>query len=68
MPCGKHRLTIFEAFHKLEKEYDVVTREMVMSESGASGQHFDDMERIYKKAGFVYSPKHHQYKVARVKS
>jgi len=57
--------TVFEAFKRLSNDYDVVTKEMVMSESGASSQHFDDMTRIYKKEGLVYSPKWGQYKTPR---
>ena len=61
----KRKPTIWEATKQLTKEYDVVTRDMIMDESGTkSKQHFNDVMRLYKKKGDIYSAKQGQYKMA----
>jgi len=62
-PKKQQKPTILEATQELNRDYDVVTKEMIMDRAGVKDEnHFDSMMAILKMEGVVYSPKHGQYK------
>jgi replicative DNA helicase Mcm len=52
---------------QLNKDYDVVTKDMILEKCGEVGintEEFEKLMEILKRNGDVYSPKHNQYKTA----
>jgi hypothetical protein len=53
---------MLEAVRSLDRDYGVVTKQMIMTEARIKNEmHFDSMMALLKKEGEVYSPKHGQY-------